>query len=176
MIHRSALVLLAILALAGCTTRAQDPMFGSLEMASFDASLDHDLASGVSHVEVRGSVRAQDVHGIVVETYLVDRPCAMGPEGEPDAWIARDEARLDDPEDGRERIRPFGARFEARLMPGQEIAAISVAHAERAIGPIFGACETLRVMPAPPPPEPNANALVGPRAMMPHHQGMGALR
>lgn len=134
------------LALAGCTTSGYGPDFGYLELTSFQATATFDALTGMAHVEILGAIRAEGAEGVRVEMYVVDRPCAMGPEGDPNGWLAHQTQRPGDPDAGKNETRQYGASFDVRVGPGQEYAALATTHADNTIGPIFGSCKTFRAV------------------------------
>lgn len=140
------LVVLVALPLSGCMAFDTGPDFGYLEQVSFHAVSDYDALTGVARVKVSGTIRAEGAIDVRVEMYVVDRPCAMGPESDPNASIAHETQRVGDVDPGRNETRPYGASFDVRVGAGNEFAAIATAHADNTIGPIFGQCKSLRAV------------------------------
>lgn len=142
---RTLVPLLGMLILAGCAGRGETQL-GYLELASFEATSTYDPLTGVARVDVRGSVRASGAEGVRVDVYVVDRPCAIGPESDPNAFLAHETQRPGDPDAGVNETREYGASFDVRVTPGREFAAIATARADNAIGPVFGHCSSLRAI------------------------------
>lgn len=138
--------LVVAIALAGCMDPFVDEQdtFGYLESLSFRASGEYDALAGVATVEMRGEVQAEGTEGLRVDVYVLGRACSLGPEGEPDAWLARETLDLNDPADDRKLS--YRALLTARVAAGSEYAAVSFARANNTIGPIFADCVTLRAL------------------------------